>query len=51
MYRASRSALPPELFVRVGASFAIAGALSILVWWWGMRTGVRALEEMDRTPG
>jgi ABC-2 type transport system permease protein len=50
MYRASRNTLPTELFVRVGASFTVAGVLSMLVWWWGMRTGVRALEEMDRTP-
>jgi ABC-2 type transport system permease protein len=50
MYRVNARALPAELAIRVGASFAIAGILSLFVWWYGMRTGVRALEEMDRTP-
>jgi len=29
--------------------FAAAAALSLVTWWLGMRTGVRALEAMDRT--
>jgi len=32
------------------ASFAAAALVSIATFWFGMRTGVRALEEMDRTP-
>ena len=34
----------------MAASFAGAAALSIYTWLAGMRTGVRALQEMDRTP-
>jgi ABC-2 type transport system permease protein len=37
-----------EIFII--ASFAAAAVLSIATWWLGMRTGVRALQEMDRTP-
>jgi len=32
------------------ASFAAAGVVSLGTFWFGMRTGIRALEEMDRTP-
>jgi ABC-2 type transport system permease protein len=32
----------------VVASFAAAAALSVATWWYGMRTGVRALQRMDR---
>lgn len=32
------------------ASFAAAVLISVGTFWFGMRTGVRALEEMDRTP-
>jgi hypothetical protein len=37
-----------EMFM--GAMFAAAAALSIATFILGMRTGVRALEDMDRTP-
>ena len=37
-----------EIFI--GAMFTVAAALSIATWLLGMRTGVRALQEMDRTP-
>lgn len=30
--------------------FTLAGVLSLVVWWQGMRSGVRALQQMDRTP-
>ncbi|MEZ5287614.1 MAG: hypothetical protein R2712_22990 [Vicinamibacterales bacterium] len=32
------------------ASFALAGIVSICTFWLGMRTGIRALQDMDRTP-
>jgi hypothetical protein len=31
--------------------FLTAAALSLATWWYSMRAGVRALEEMDGTPG
>jgi hypothetical protein len=34
----------------MAASFAGAAALSLYTWLAGMRTGVRALQEMDKTP-
>jgi hypothetical protein len=34
----------------MGLSFATAIVASLLTWWLSMRSGVRALEEMDRTP-
>ncbi|MEO8076584.1 MAG: hypothetical protein ABI818_09670, partial [Acidobacteriota bacterium] len=37
--------------IEIGACFAGAAALSLAIWWFGMRSGVRALEQMDRTPG
>jgi ABC-2 type transport system permease protein len=37
-----------EIFIAM--SFTAAAALSITTWLMGMRTGVRALQEMDRTP-
>ncbi len=37
-----------EIFIV--AMFTAAAALSIATWLLGMRTGVRALQEMDRTP-
>jgi ABC-2 type transport system permease protein len=36
--------------VQIAASFAAAALVSVATWWLGMRTGVRALEDMDRTP-
>jgi ABC-2 type transport system permease protein len=34
----------------MAASFLAAAGLSLATWWLSMRAGVRALEEMDRTP-
>jgi hypothetical protein len=34
----------------MAASFTTAAAASLAVWWFGMRTGVTALMQMDRTP-
>jgi ABC-2 type transport system permease protein len=36
--------------ILIGVMFTTAAALSIATWLLGMRTGVRALQEMDRTP-
>lgn len=36
--------------IEIGACFAAAGLVSIATWWFGMQTGVRALDDMDRTP-
>jgi hypothetical protein len=36
--------------VMMYACFVSAGLVSVATFWFGMRTGVRALEEMDRTP-
>ena len=36
--------------VMMYACFGIAAILSTATFWLGMRSGVRALEEMDRTP-
>jgi ABC-2 type transport system permease protein len=35
----------------IAAAFAAAAILSLATWWLGMRSGVRALRQMDRTPG
>jgi ABC-2 type transport system permease protein len=32
----------------IGASFVLAAVVSLLTFWYGMRTGIRALEEMGR---
>ena len=34
--------------IMIYASFAAAALVSVLTFWYGMRTGIRALEEMDR---
>ena len=34
----------------MAACFVSAAAGSVVIWWWSMRSGVRALERMDRTP-
>jgi ABC-2 type transport system permease protein len=34
----------------MAACFLAAAGVSLATWWWSMRIGVRALEEMDRTP-
>ncbi len=36
--------------IAIGAMFTAAAALSVTTWLLGMRAGVRALQEMDRTP-
>jgi ABC-2 type transport system permease protein len=36
--------------ILIGVSFTSAALLSIATWLMGMRTGVRALQDMDRTP-
>ncbi len=36
--------------VLMAASFLAAAGLSLATWWLSMRAGVRALQEMDRTP-
>jgi hypothetical protein len=34
----------------MGAAFAMAAAISLALWLLGMRSGVKALQQMDRTP-
>ncbi len=34
----------------MGAAFAAAAAMSVAIWLLGMRSGVKALQQMDRTP-
>ena len=34
----------------MGAAFASAAAMSVAIWLLGMRSGVTALQQMDRTP-
>jgi ABC-2 type transport system permease protein len=36
--------------ILIAGCFTASAALSVGVWWFSMRSGVRALEEMDRTP-
>ena len=42
--------IPPTQQMMMAVSFGAAAALSIATWLLGMRTGVRALQAMDRTP-
>jgi hypothetical protein len=35
----------------IGACFMAAAVMSVVTWWFSMRFGVRALQQMDRTPG
>jgi hypothetical protein len=35
----------------MGACFLAAALLCAATWWFSIRSGVRALQEMDRTPG
>jgi ABC-2 type transport system permease protein len=42
--------IPPTHQMMMAVSFGAAAALSIATWLLGMRTGVRALQAMDRTP-
>lgn len=47
----SRGVAPDrELMLFMGLCFTGAAALSVATWWLSMRSGVRALQEMDRTP-
>jgi ABC-2 type transport system permease protein len=46
--RARRITLPLEYQLEMAASFLAAGTLSLFIWWLAMRSGVRALEQMDR---
>ena len=46
-YAANPHLTPPAYVVAIGAVSVVAAlALSIATWWFGMRTGVRALEDM-----
>jgi ABC-2 type transport system permease protein len=36
--------------IEIGACFLSAALLSLATWWFGMRSGVHALQQMDRTP-
>jgi ABC-type sulfate transport system permease component len=53
LYLAQQLRVAPMSPGRVAAMytcFAAAGLVSLATFWFGMRSGVRALEEMDRTP-
>jgi len=50
MHRANRRPLSGEQQLLVVASYASAAIGSVLMWWLSMRSGVRVLEQMDRTP-
>ena len=45
-HRVARIPLSMEAQVAVASSFAAAVAMSLATWWFGMRSGVRALEAM-----
>jgi hypothetical protein len=49
-YRFREVPLPPSQWALISAGFAAAGLFSLATFWLAMRSGVRALEEMDRTP-
>jgi ABC-2 type transport system permease protein len=42
--------LDPSQRIEVYGCFLGAAVLSVSVWWFGVESGVRALEQMDRTP-
>jgi hypothetical protein len=42
--------LDPSQRIEVYGCFLGAAVLSVSVWWFGIESGVRALEQMDRTP-
>jgi len=50
-YRFREVPLPPSQWVLIVVGFLAAGAFSFVTFWLSMRSGLRALEEMDRTPG
>ena len=45
-YRMARLPLTLGMQVAIAASFAAAVAMSLATWWFGMRSGVTALEAM-----
>lgn len=49
-HRTRRMPLDLSQTIEIGFCFAAAALLSVSTWWFGMRSGVRALEDMDRTP-
>jgi hypothetical protein len=42
--------LTSSQMIWIWSDFAVAAAISIATWIIGMRTGVRALQDMDKTP-
>ena len=46
--RARHISLPPAYQLQMAASLLAAAGLSLAIWWFSMRSGVRALEQMDR---
>ena len=53
VYLAQQMRLGPMSVARrilMWTSFAAAGALSMVTFWLGMRSGIKALDAMDRTP-
>jgi ABC-2 type transport system permease protein len=50
-HQSRRIALDGTQQLAIGACFLAAALLSAATWWFSMRSGVRALQEMDRTPG
>jgi ABC-2 type transport system permease protein len=51
LHQSNRSPLDGVQKVAIGGCFLAAILLSAATWWFSMRSGVRALREMDRTPG
>ncbi|MGE0444630.1 MAG: hypothetical protein AB7P99_05335 [Vicinamibacterales bacterium] len=47
MVRTMRGTLRPEHIVQIAAGYTLAAALCAATWWYGMRTGVQALEDMS----
>jgi ABC-2 type transport system permease protein len=45
-YRAAHVAVSPRMELAMAACFAAAVVMSVATWWYGMRSGVRALEAM-----
>jgi ABC-2 type transport system permease protein len=50
-HQSRRISLDGTQQLAIGGCFLAAGLLSAATWWFSMRSGVRALQEMDRTPG
>jgi ABC-2 type transport system permease protein len=48
LYQVRRRPIPIARQVLMGMCFASAAAVSLATWWYGMRSGVRALEEMKK---